>query len=64
MLHRIEHPRRGPMRVWGNPLNLTDSPHRQLDPAPGLGEHTRQVLAERLGLSEAELDTLTADGVI
>jgi crotonobetainyl-CoA:carnitine CoA-transferase CaiB-like acyl-CoA transferase len=64
MLRSIEHPRRGPMRVWGNPFNLADSPARELAPSPGLGEHTRQVLRERLSLSEAELDALTAEGAI
>ena len=32
--------------------------------APRLGEHTRAVLAERLGLDAASLDELEADGVI
>ena len=32
--------------------------------APRLGEHTREVLAERLGLDAASLDELEADGVI
>ncbi|HEY3143293.1 MAG TPA: CaiB/BaiF CoA-transferase family protein [Acidimicrobiales bacterium] len=32
--------------------------------APRLGEHTRAVLASSLGLSDAELDGLSADGVI
>jgi crotonobetainyl-CoA:carnitine CoA-transferase CaiB-like acyl-CoA transferase len=32
--------------------------------APRLGEHTRQVLAEALGISDEELDALQSDGVI
>ena len=32
--------------------------------APRLGEHTREVLADTLGLSAGELDALAADGVI
>jgi succinyl-CoA---D-citramalate CoA-transferase len=32
--------------------------------APRLGEHTRQVLAEALGMSDEELDALQSDGVI
>jgi crotonobetainyl-CoA:carnitine CoA-transferase CaiB-like acyl-CoA transferase len=32
--------------------------------APRLGEHTREVLGSALGLSDGELDTLHADGVI
>jgi crotonobetainyl-CoA:carnitine CoA-transferase CaiB-like acyl-CoA transferase len=33
-------------------------------PAPRFGEHTRDVLGERCGLSDAALDRLEADGVI
>jgi CoA:oxalate CoA-transferase len=33
-------------------------------PAPRFGEHTREVLAERCGLTDDELATLEADGVI
>jgi succinyl-CoA---D-citramalate CoA-transferase len=32
--------------------------------APRLGEHTREVLTESLGLTDADLDRLAADGVI
>jgi crotonobetainyl-CoA:carnitine CoA-transferase CaiB-like acyl-CoA transferase len=64
MFQRVKHPRRGEVRVFGNPLNLSSSPPRQLEPAPELGEHTRAVLRERLHMSEAEIDRLAADGVI
>jgi crotonobetainyl-CoA:carnitine CoA-transferase CaiB-like acyl-CoA transferase len=62
MLRPIEHPRRGSMRVFGSPLQLEDSPHPGLSPAPGLGEHTRAVLHEQLGLDEAQLDDLASSG--
>ena len=64
MLRNVRHPRRGHMRVFGSPLNLSDSPHPSLSPAPGLGEHTHAVLQERLGLTGARLDELTAQGAI
>jgi crotonobetainyl-CoA:carnitine CoA-transferase CaiB-like acyl-CoA transferase len=64
MLREIEHPRRGPMRVWGNPLQLSDSPALTLQPSPGLGEHTRSVLRDELHLTDAELDALSAEGTI
>jgi formyl-CoA transferase len=64
MLRPVEHPRRGRMRVFASPLNLEDSPQPHLDVAPGLGQHTRAVLHEQLGLSETELDALTAEGAI
>jgi crotonobetainyl-CoA:carnitine CoA-transferase CaiB-like acyl-CoA transferase len=64
MFQTVRHPRKGDVRVFGNPLNLSSSPPRQLEPAPALGEHTRLVLRERLGMSEAEIDRLAAEGVI
>jgi crotonobetainyl-CoA:carnitine CoA-transferase CaiB-like acyl-CoA transferase len=64
MLRKLAHPRRGHMRVFGSPLNLSDSPHPTLSPAPALGEHTLSVLQERLGLTDARLDELTTQGAI
>jgi formyl-CoA transferase len=64
ILRTVSHPRRGEMRVFASPLHLADSPQAQLDPAPGLGEHTRAVLRERLAFTDAELDKLSAQGAI
>ena len=33
-------------------------------PAPGLGEHTREVASEWLGLDSDEIESLIADGVL
>jgi crotonobetainyl-CoA:carnitine CoA-transferase CaiB-like acyl-CoA transferase len=41
-----------------------DLPEVIVEPAPLLGEHTREIAAEILGLSAAEIDALIADGVI
>jgi crotonobetainyl-CoA:carnitine CoA-transferase CaiB-like acyl-CoA transferase len=43
------------------PPGLVD-PAPRMDPVPALGEHTRSILAE-LGLSDAEIDALVADGI-
>jgi len=64
MLRSVQHPRRGKMRVFSSPLNLADSPLPELETAPALGEHTRAVLRDRLGLSDADLDDLHSAGVI
>jgi crotonobetainyl-CoA:carnitine CoA-transferase CaiB-like acyl-CoA transferase len=64
MLRSVQHPRRGAMRVFGSPLQMADSPHPTLAPSPGLGEHTRDVLRQRLSLSDADLDDLAAQGAI
>ena len=64
ILRRVRHPRRGEMRVFGSPLHLEDSPQPDLGPAPALGEHTRAVLHERLGLSDDQLDALDSTDAI
>jgi succinyl-CoA--D-citramalate CoA-transferase len=45
-------------------LRLWDTPTVIRRGAPGLGEHSGEVLAEWLGLPEGEIDALLADGVI
>ena len=50
--------------ILGSPIHLADSAAPETWPAPLLGEHTLEVLRDRLKLSDAELAQLTADGVI
>jgi formyl-CoA transferase len=64
MLRRVRHPCLGQLPAFGSPLRLSGSPACDLGAAPSLGEHTRDVLRERLSLSEAEIDTLFEDGVV
>ena len=45
------------------PFRIRDVPAARSSSAPGIGEHTRQVLG-RLGYSEAEVDKLVSDGVV
>ena len=59
----LEHPRRGPYPMPGNPVKLSESP-TEVVRAPLLGEHNAEVYGKLLGLGEAELDTLRRDGVI
>lgn len=51
-------------RVTGVPVKLSDTPGRIPRGAPGLGAHTREALAELLGLDETGLDKLAAADVI
>ena len=46
-----------------HPLNQEGLPRKPLTPAPEIGEHSREVLAE-FGFSDSEIDQLAADGVI
>jgi benzylsuccinate CoA-transferase BbsF subunit len=45
-------------------IRLSESPPELRTPGPNLGEHTREVLAGCLGLSDAEIDRLAAAGVL
>ena len=50
--------------ILGSPLHLADSPAPATWPAPLLGEHTAELLRDRLNLSDQEIDQLAADEVI
>ena len=60
----LEHPTVGPIRVTGAPLKFSASRGAITRPAPHLGQHTRTILRERLGLAEAEVERLVAGGVV
>jgi CoA:oxalate CoA-transferase len=63
MVLEVPHPGRGIVRMLGFPMKLADTPCRVLRPAPELGEHTDEVLAE-LGYTEAAQATLRVAGVV
>ena len=52
------------VKVIANPVRLSETPVDYRVPPPLLGEHTDEVLRERLGLSEATLGELHDKGVI
>jgi len=63
MVVDLTHPRAGPTKALGCPLHFSATPTRVSRPAPLLGEHTREVLAE-YGYTPAEIDALIAEGVV
>jgi len=58
------HPVAGTIRMTAPPVRMSDTPGTVRAPAPLLGEHTEQVLRERLALSADEIAGLLRAGVI
>jgi crotonobetainyl-CoA:carnitine CoA-transferase CaiB-like acyl-CoA transferase len=64
MFPAVHHPTAGTARVVGCPIKLSETPGRATRPAPLLGEHTRQVLHDLLGLDMAAADQLIASRIV
>ena len=64
MWARIEQPGIGKYLMPGSPVTLSDLPRTPPRPAPLLGEHTDEVLAEVLGLSALEIGNLHDGGIV
>ena len=60
----LDHPLAGKMPALANPIRMSATPPEYRTPPPLLGEHTRAVLGEVLGLADAEIDTLVEAKVI
>jgi crotonobetainyl-CoA:carnitine CoA-transferase CaiB-like acyl-CoA transferase len=58
------HPVAGTIRMTGPPVRMADTPGAVRTPAPLLGEHTEDVLKNRLGLTDAEVARLQDAGVV
>jgi crotonobetainyl-CoA:carnitine CoA-transferase CaiB-like acyl-CoA transferase len=58
---RMNHPSEGAIRMPGIPVRVDGEKGRIRRPAPRLGEHTREILAEA-GLSPAEVNALCRSG--
>ena len=58
------HPVAGTIRMTAPPVRLSETPGAVRAPAPLLGEHTEQVLRDRLGLTDNEIARLRSAGAI
>jgi crotonobetainyl-CoA:carnitine CoA-transferase CaiB-like acyl-CoA transferase len=58
------HPVAGTIKMTGPPVRLSETPGSVQSPAPLLGEHTDQILRERLALNDEEIARLHETGVI
>jgi crotonobetainyl-CoA:carnitine CoA-transferase CaiB-like acyl-CoA transferase len=63
MIVELEHPIIGPMRTIGPAAKFSDLDFAVRGPAPWLGQHTAEVLAES-GMSQESIDELFAEGVL
>ena len=63
-IQRIEHPTVGEVVVPHSPLRFRGTPLAPLSPSADLGARNREVFGEWLGLAEAEIARLEAEGVI
>ncbi len=64
MFAEVEQPGIGTYRMPGSPLVFGDAERLTAQRAPTLGEHTEEVLADVLGLSDAEIGRLLHDGIV
>ena len=58
-----EHPTAGTLRLLRHPVRFQTTPASVRHPAPGLGEHTDEIL-EKAGYSPPEIDRLRESGAI
>lgn len=64
MIHRLHYPGLGILPVPGLPIKLSASPGSIDSPAPGLGEHNREVYTGLLGLDEEGLARLKEKNIV
>ena len=64
LMVKIPHPKNPQFEMVGSPIKMSGTPVEYVRPAPMLGQHTDEVLGERLGLSAEQLGQLKAGGVI
>ncbi len=64
MLVEHEHPVAGTVRMVGVPVRLSETPGAIRTPAPLLGQHTDEVLRDRLGFDDEEIARLRRAGAI
>ncbi len=60
MFVEVDHPVAGRTKINGNQIKLTNHPIEEFRPAPLLGQHSKEILMEVLGMSEAEADDIIA----
>ncbi len=64
MVVKMKQPFAGEIEIYGSPFKLSETPGKVMGYAPLIGEHSRQILSQTLGYSDAEIEKLFAKGVL
>jgi formyl-CoA transferase len=64
MLAEIPHPTAETLKMVASPMKLADTPCRITRHPPLLGEHTSEVLKEKLGYSDEKIETLRNENIV
>jgi len=60
----LDHPSHGEIQSLGFPIYMSESPARLRSMAPCVGQHSAEILQERLGYTDAEVEAFSSRGVI
>ena len=60
----MPHPTAGKVNLVRSPMRLSETPVVENRPPPLLGEHTLEILQEKLGLTELQIKSLKDQGII
>ena len=66
MIVEMDHTKTGkaPLRLIANPIKMQETPPSYRFSPPLLGEHTEEILSEKIGLSLDEIKNLKDKGII
>ena len=64
MMQEVVHPRAGTFPIVGSPIRLSSTPVRPPEAPPLLGQHTKSVLSDVLGLDDSAIAALHTQGII